>query len=558
MKNLKIARKLTVGFLIVAIVASIIGLVGITGILGIRHADQSLYKEDTLGMQYASNTAVIFMQIRYNSLKRLYASDQAAIEEAVSLLTENFNQMDENLKKCNETINDPEIRELLARIQKNWDYYRPNMDAENQAAVRGEKIVMNNALVQAGNDLRDDFLLLFEKVAARAGLRAADNASIARTTIITDAVILMAGLIVSIILGIYLSRIIGKPVALASKIAERLADGDLVIDRLRSDDDADLFERKDEIGDLARAFSRLIAATKEQAQTVNRLEKGDLTVDVQIRSQNDVMSKSLSSLVVNMSEVVSGIITAADQVASSSQLVSTTSATLSQGATEQASSIEELSASIEEIASQTTNNAQNAENADMLASNAKAEAEQGNSKMSALLNAMDEIKTSSNNINRVIKIIDDIAFQTNILALNAAVEAARAGQHGKGFGVVAQEVRTLAEKAASAAKETTEMIEGSIKSVETGINIANETAKALDKIVNEVSNASELVKAIAIASKEQAVGIEQLNQGIMQVSQVVQNNAATAEESAATSEELSAQADHLKDIVSIFKVKKAF
>ena len=182
--------------------------------------------------------------------------------------------------------------------------------------------------------------------------------------------------------------------------------------------------------------------------------------------------------------------------------------------------------------------------------------EQGNAKMNALLDAMDEIKVSSSNINKIIKLIDDIAFQTNILAPQCGRRGGRAGQHGKGFAVVAQEVRTLAEKASNAAKDTTEMIEGSIRNVESGISIANETAESLNRIVGEVANASELVKSIAIASREQALGIEQLNQGIVQVSQVVQSNAAISEESAATSEELSGQAEHLKEIVGIFKVKK--
>jgi methyl-accepting chemotaxis protein len=212
---------------------------------------------------------------------------------------------------------------------------------------------------------------------------------------------------------------------------------------------------------------------------------------------------------------------------------------------------------VEEISSQTDINAKNASQANDLAVNAKSYAVQGNSQMKEMLKAMDEINEASANISKVIKVIDDIAFQTNILALNAAVEAARAGQHGKGFAVVAEEVRNLAARSANAAKETTEMIEGSIKKAEGGTKIAKETAEALQKIVTEIEKVAALVNDIAVASNEQAMGISQVNQGIMQVSQVVQSNSATSEEGAAASEELSSQAILLKDMVSRYKLKRS-
>lgn len=302
----------------------------------------------------------------------------------------------------------------------------------------------------------------------------------------------------------------------------------------------------------------LDADIKEISKIITSMASGDFSIPNVKQYNGDLkaISDAINMILNSLNELLSNVAETSEQVATGSKQVSDGSQSLSQGATEQASSIEELTSSMEEVSTQTKLNAGNAVKASELSSEVQTKAMQGKEKMDEMLVSMEEISESSSSISKIIKVIDDIAFQTNILALNAAVEAARAGQYGKGFAVVAEEVRNLAAKSAAAAKNTTELIESSINRVEAGTRIANETADMLNQISEGIEKSTAVVNEIAVASNNQANSITQIDTGIKQVSTVVQTNSATAEESAASSEELSGQADMLKQQVSKFRLRK--
>ncbi|MCR5176399.1 MAG: cache domain-containing protein [Anaerovibrio sp.] len=304
-------------------------------------------------------------------------------------------------------------------------------------------------------------------------------------------------------------------------------------------------------------INRKMEAVYAVTDTMDRMAAGDLC----IRDISVVGNDELASLAANtnkmkntMHSLLESIGISASQVASGAKNISDSGNMLANGATTQAASVEQLSASIAEITKQTGQNADHAERANKLTIEANSKAETGNQRMNDMLEAMVDINASSNSIAKIIKVIDEIAFQTNILALNAAVEAARAGQHGKGFAVVAEEVRNLAARSAKAAKETTDIIEESIDKVNMGTKLAQDTSEALKSIKDGVGEVAALVSEIATASVKQNHSLEMLNQGVHQVSNVVQTNSATAEESAAASVQLSAQAEVLQEAISQFKV----
>ena len=366
----------------------------------------------------------------------------------------------------------------------------------------------------------------------------------------------ICSILISILFGTYITRAITVPVSELEQAADNLARGNLRATAIG-------YTAKDELGHLADSMRSVVDSLLTIIQDESTLlgEMADGNFNVRSKSEEKYVGdfgkvlESIEQIKTSLSDTLRQINLSSDQVSSGAYQVSSGAQALSQGAAEQASSIEELAETIRSISNHVKHNAEYAEEADQRANAAGSEAVESNRRMQDMVSAMADISTSSREIGKIIKTIEDIAFQTNILALNASVEAARAGEAGRGFSVVAAEVRNLATKSAAASKDTAALIENSLNTVKSGTRIADETAHSLDSVLESVRLVTEIIGQITASSIEQADSILQIEQGIERISEVVQTNSATAEESAAASEELSAQAQLLKDLTGQFRLE---
>lgn len=559
MKNLSIGKKLLLTFMLIILL--FIGTVWIA-ISGLReNADK--YSE--------------FYKVGYQITNRVM-SMRRGLQIIVKDLS--FMTIEEDQSKSDSYLAD--LNKEMAKLEEDAEWLFGNFTGDRamldvfatnvrDAVDLQEQVIamVNTDMEKAQEMLLDQYQPLVEEAVnnlitiSAAAEQSAENdyeetVSMQEMLVIAQVAMAGAALVITMILSTYLTRSITRPLRELEKSADKIVKGEFDINIT--------YQSKDELGRLAKAFKNMTvildAVIADASMLLSEMANGNF--DVRTRAEERYVGNfqslllSIRKLNRDLSMTLGQINQSADQVASGSGQVSNGAQALAQGATEQAASVEELAATITNISHQIKETADNALKARTQSNTAGDEVDECNNQMRDMMSAMEEITRTSNEIGKIIKTIEDIAFQTNILALNAAVEAARAGEAGKGFAVVAEEVRSLASKSSVASKNTAELIESSISAVARGTQIANSTAESLMKVVEQVRDASANVDSIANAAEEQAGAVEQVTLGVDQISSVVQTNSATAEESAAASQELSEQAAMLKSLVAKFSLREEY
>ncbi len=558
MKNMKIRTRLLVSYAIVIVFLLIVGITAIVMLGQVGDSLDSFYNKQfqTIDNTWSARRSVF--ACRANIFQAIIETDAAAIQEAVQAAKDEYQTVKDSIALVDDTFEgDPT---LIDKIQDDLAQSEPYLEQICNLVSKNQNddayIVFNDRYKPIMDDMRST-LGEIAQIADQNGLtRVDDSHALARTADIIIILIIVISIIISVLLAIIIAGSIRRPVNEMMGVAAAIAEGDL--------DTQINYESSDELGEMANSMRTMTSGVRtiltDVEELLDAMGKGNFDIHTKVEEayvgQYSKLLESIKSLNAAMSDTLIQIDVSADQVNSGGEQVSSSAQALAQGATEQASSIQELAASINDITHQVESTAEHAKTAKEENMQSHNEIQICSGHMEKLMEAMTAIDNKSKEISKVIKTIEDIAFQTNILALNAAVEAARAGSAGKGFAVVADEVRNLATKSQEASKSTASLIDDTVKAVAEGTRYSSETEQALKAVVESAQKVLDAVTLISEATEEQSNAVSQVSIGIDQISSVVQTNSATAEQSAAASEELSGQANLLKEMVGRFKLRR--
>ena len=554
MKNLKVSRKLTIsyGFILSLLVISIV--VSIGNLISIRSKVEVFYNGPFRVLNAANTVNSSFEAMQKSVFRAISSTSQANTEQAL----ENARAWERKIQEQIPVIQKDFLGDqaIVERLQAALDELAPQREhvldlaVQNQKAEASAYMEANNIITIHKAQAELDELI---EIADRKADELIVNLHAMQTKFITILSVLgIASVLVSVFFGIYITRGITRPIKELEAAARQMEQGHLKIDVN--------YASKDELGSLSDSMRQMSDKIPYYMDAISRVMRQLADSNLEIPHYDDFqgdflpVQESLLIVLNSLNEIISEINMFSDQVANGADQVSNGAQILSQGVIAQASSVEELAATMSEISQQVKENAETSQVVKTAAGEMGANILACNQQMQEMKNAMEKINQNSTQIRTIIKTIDDIAFQTNILALNAAVEAARAGESGKGFSVVAQEVRSLATRSSDASKSTEALIEQSLAAVVYGTKVAEETAASLRNIAGGTDEMISKINQIAEASKRQAAATEMVSTGIDQISDIVQTNSATAEESAAASEELYGQSQVLKSRVSRFKL----
>ncbi len=557
MKDLKVSKKLTISYAIILTLLIMSCVVSIVDFIRLGGQIETFYDGPFTVNDSASVINSNFERMQKSVYRSISNTDSEIVKEAITDARNCAAIIQEELPVVKaHFLGDQQIIDRLDAALAKLAPMREHvltLASENQKAEAADYMEHNNilAIQEAQAELNSLIESGYKKGETLvSGLR--EKQAMAVFTVILLGGISVA---VSVVFGIYITRGITQPVTELEQAARAMARGEFSAVRVA-------YDSRDELGSLAGDIRSMVKTLTDVLQNetyiLNEMAEGNFSVhsekDEYYIGEFEQLMRSMKKISRGLSELLLQISRSADNVAAGSEQVSTVSHNLAQGTTEQAASVEELTGMMSEISDQAYRNSRDAQEASEKAQMVKENATESSRSMQEMVKAMAEISGKSDEIRKIVKTIEDFSFQTNILALNAAVEAARAGDRGKGFSVVANEVRSLANQSSAASKSTAALIQSSLQAVENGRRIANETDNALAEVVSGIDNVSELLFHITDASSKQFDANRQVTENINLISEVVQTNSATAEECAAASEELASQAQLLKELVSHFKL----